>query len=133
MKFFLKLCLSVLVCASTQSQACSYAVNEVGIKNQLAAHFLTTLNIGIDEVLTQVQKLEISNFSYFESKPTMMCPEEMTYSMNINIKYMGSGYCMASALVTLVEGWGADSYRYFKVDYPVGSPSCLYLEFSDMK
>ncbi len=126
MKFLPVIFFASVLSFASKSHACTYMVDELGKKNELASYFLTTMNIGIDEVFSKVTKLEIKDFSFFESKSTPMCPEEMTYSAQIEMAYFDNGYCFANTVVTLVEGWGEDSYRYFKVDNPAGGPNCLF-------
>jgi len=49
----------------------------------------------------------IDNFSFFESKPTPMCPEELTYNAVVTASYKyGLNNCTVELAVKKVESWG---------------------------
>jgi len=91
---------------------------------------LSTLQIGLDQFSQRVKKYTVENFKFFESISTPMCPKEMTYSMDVKVEYApagGGAYCFYNSKVTLVEGWGTNSYKNFTVENSADSATCYYL------
>ncbi len=118
-----KLLLSVLLGLGVQhsADACSYVINDIGAKNDLAAAALTHLGVNID----QLNHTEVSQYRWFESKPTPMCPEEITYESTFKFGYELSSLvgCSASVKVTKIEPWKAGKKPSYQFDV-VSAPSC---------
>jgi hypothetical protein len=115
----------MMASVSPLALACSYYINETAVKNDLGAKLLTELKISIDDVTS----VEVSDFSFFESKSTPMCPDEMTYLSTFQISFNNASDplakgCVAIAKVTKVEPWveGLETTYSYEI---IQSPTCL--------
>lgn len=101
------LALVLMTFQSYTAYACTYDINKEQKSEELKEVALADL-VGENIISAQVVK-----FSYYESKPTPMCPEEMTYEATINV-YFKSGMtkCYADVKVTKVESWKDDFSSY---------------------
>jgi hypothetical protein len=100
-----------VVCAIANiniASACSYQIDQAKKIAELTKIAYASLEPAIIRTHT------VNNFSFFESKPTPMCPEEMTYSADVSIGYeVGTTYCWVDLTVKKIESWGEldqDSY-----------------------
>lgn len=118
-----KLILSALLVLGVQqsAEACSYVINDVGAKNDLAAAALTHLGVTIDKL----HSTEVSQYRWFESKPTPMCPEEITYESTYKLGYELSSLvgCSATVKVTKIEPWKPGKRTEYKFEV-LSAQSC---------
>ena len=98
---------SGLSLAASNAQACTYRVDSAQISNEL-------LQIGRAQFSKGLTSSSVKNFSYFESKPTPMCPEEMTYTATVTIEQETSNsICRGDVQVKKVDPWtDEDVVRY---------------------
>lgn len=115
------LAISTALTTANVSQACTYFVNDIAAKNDMAAHLLTDLRITLDQLRTSVT----SDYSWHESISTPMCPEELTYTATFDLGYELSDLvgCGAKAKVTKVEPWVRGSDATYTIEY-INMPSC---------
>jgi hypothetical protein len=123
---FIRVLTVVSAVSSGAALACSYYIDPVAVKNDLAAATLTKLKVNIEDVT----KVKFTDFGFFESKPTPMCPEEMTYFGTIRVNFTNvqdplTKGCTAEVKVTKVATWspqGVPDKTTFEV---LQSPTCL--------
>jgi len=108
MKFlFFTLLVSIIVVQSNVSMACSYVIDEPKKIEELQRVALA--NLGEKDVMA----VQAYGFSYFESKPTPMCPDELTYEASYDVVYKyGLNKCFATVKVKKIESWIDDSDSY---------------------
>jgi len=100
--------LSSLLSVSS-AEACTYVIDQDAKSAELKQVALASLG--------SVTLLEASvvDFTYHESKPTPMCPKELTYQATINVAYEnGLNTCDVALAVVKVEPWAdsdTDTYR----------------------
>lgn len=118
-----KILLSAVLVLGIQQRAnaCTYLINDIGAKNDLAAAALTHLGVSID----QLRNTEVSEYRWFESKPTPMCPDEITYESTFKFGYELSSLvgCSASVKVTKIDPWGNGKLSQYKFDV-ISPQSC---------
>lgn len=111
--------LAVLL-AGEMSLACTYHVDKES-RNQ---EMLTLAKVSIDKGNVEKIKyetIETANFYFFESKPTPMCPDELTFVAEYAITYHENDYdphgwkCKGSVKVTKIEPWVVGAEVTFKV------------------
>jgi hypothetical protein len=111
MKLFILLSLFV-----NSAFACTYFINEITAKKELTAVVEATLKAGNDNASVEA---EIVSFKWFESISTPMCPEELTFEAELNVRKQiihSSGYrqtCMGTVNIVKTEDWktyNSDSY-----------------------
>lgn len=83
------------------ADACSYSIDEA--KKSVELQKVALASLGDYEVLST----SVSNFSFYESKPTQMCPEEITYNavVTVSFKYR-MNTCTFELAVKKVEAKG---------------------------
>lgn len=95
---------------ANSANACTYKIDEAVKSAELQKVALSSL--GNITVLSS----SVSNFSFFESKPTPMCPEELTYNgvVTASIKYLQST-CIVKLDVKKVESWSESDLDTYTV------------------
>ena len=84
-----------------QASACSYEIDQAKKSAELKKVAIASLGV------SKIFQSKVSNFSYFESKPTPMCPEELTYVATVTASYKyGLNVCDVELSVKKVEPWG---------------------------
>ncbi len=104
--------LSLCLAGYHTAQACSYYIDKAKKSNELQKVVLASLG----EV--RIQSVSVKDFSFFESKPTPMCPEEMTYNATVAVTYKpanqnSSELCSGDITIKKIEPWtksGVDTY-----------------------
>jgi len=96
-----------LILLSKSAHACRYVIEKTKKIDELQrvalANFADKKNLSVQNY----------SFSYFESKPTPMCPEELTYEASYNVVYTdNSSKCFADIKVKKVESWTDDLNVY---------------------
>lgn len=91
---------------SIGAEACSYYINEIQKKNELTAAAASHLQLE----LSVVSKNSVESFSWVESKPTPMCPEELTYRALVTLEYEDPTAtfprpCVSQMTVVKIEDW----------------------------
>jgi hypothetical protein len=110
---------ALFVAFATPASACSYYINELAEKNDLMAAVASNLNVSVAEV----ESIEITNYSFFESISTPMCPEEITHLGTVEISYVDptTQYnCHAVINVTKKDNWKS----HLETLEFVGQPTC---------
>lgn len=80
--------------------ACSYMIDGVSKSAELEKVALASL--GDVKILDSA----LSDFSFFESKPTPMCPEELTFSLTLSVAYESAmNVCAGQLKITKIEPW----------------------------
>lgn len=96
-----------LILLSKSAHACSYIIEKTKKIDELQKVALANLS---DKKNLSVQNY---SFSYFESKPTPMCPEELTYEASYHVVYNDNpSKCFADIKVKKVESWIDDLSVY---------------------
>ena len=112
MKMNLSLIALATALFSLGASACSYFVDQEKAKTELTKIALLALGEEKAEVIN-------ATFSFFESRPTLMCPEEMTYVSEVEVQLQRDGStCRGLLKATKVEPWGALADK-FPVRYEV--------------
>ncbi len=100
---------------SSHALACSYVVDDLATKNELAAKALTELEIDITDDVS----IAISDYNWWESKPTPMCPEELTFTATVTV---GHNQCFQTVKVTKVSPWTGQPETF---SFEVSQKFCL--------
>ena len=105
-----------VIFGSQAADACSYTVDQAAMKKELE----TVVAAGLKGV-TKVSAVT-TEFSYYESKPTPMCPEEMTYTAKVSVRYRtGETRCQEEFNIKKIESWspsGESVYTLSKGIFP---------------
>ena len=106
---------SAALISANNALACTFVINDIAVKNDLAAHLLTELGVTV----AQVNHVEISDYDWHISIPTPMCPEELTYTATYDVSFERSELvgCSAKAKVTKVEPWTAEGRDSYTVEF----------------
>ena len=92
------------------ANACSYKVDNA--KKSVELKQVALASLGDSKVLSS----SISDFSYIESKPTLDCPEELTYTAIVTVSYKhGMNTCTAELAVKKVEAQGEADLDIYSV------------------
>lgn len=93
------------------ANACSYHIDEV--KKSAELQSVAVASLGEAKVLTTA----VSKFSFFESKPTPMCPDEMTYNAVVTASFEQNGrICTVELAVKKVEPWAKSDLDTYTVE-----------------
>lgn len=107
MKTFILLTTLFISLQSYNAFACTYRIDEEAKSKELKTVALAYLG---DSKITSVV---VDSFSFFESKPTAMCPEELTYKAEITVAFSNAtSNCVANLKVTKIESWVEDYSNY---------------------
>ncbi len=99
-----------LIFGSQAADACSYIIDEAEMKRELE----TVVAAGLKGV-TKVSVVT-TEFSFYESKPTPMCPEEMTYTAKVSVRYgMGETRCQEEFSIKKIESWSPPGENVYTV------------------
>lgn len=110
-------CLSFSYSASTL--ACMYVIDEAKKSAELKAVALASLGD------VTVINSDVSNFKFFESKPTPMCPEEMTYTAEVAATFRrGTDACIVRLSVKKVEPWKNSDLDVYSITGRDSSEDC---------
>ncbi len=100
---------------SSNALSCSYFIHQIGQKNDLAAATASHLNVSLEDVTS----LRITEYRFWESIPTPMCPEEITHEATIELTYndvtaLVPTVCDAKFKATKLDNWESNTatYRY---------------------
>ncbi len=98
----LLLAAGVSIANINSAKACSYYIDQVKKTAELEKVALATLEG------STILSSTVNSFSFFESKPTPMCPEELTYNATFAVNYNdGLNNCIAELKIKKVESWSA--------------------------
>ncbi|MGE0174991.1 MAG: hypothetical protein AB7T49_19515 [Oligoflexales bacterium] len=109
---------------SAQAFACSYYIDNLQKRNELIAAVASELKVGLETTT----KLAIDSYKWWESIPTPMCPDELTFIANVKVEYITIGEtsdkCAAYLAVTKKENWkeNSDSFSFEKLSEVVCTP-----------
>ncbi len=93
--------LTLALVNTNYANACSYQIDEA--KTTVELKKIALASLGGSKILSS----SVSGFSFFESKPTPMCPEELTYNAVVTASYQyGLNTCTVELSVKKVESWG---------------------------
>jgi hypothetical protein len=111
MKSFMFLVVSLgITLTANLANACSYAINEVKKSAELQSVALGSIDG--EKILSSA----VSKFSYFESKPTPMCPDELTYNAIVSATYeVGMNVCSVELKIKKVESWTTNDLDTYSV------------------
>jgi hypothetical protein len=111
MKLFILPAIAVCVIAhGNLANACSYQIDEAKKSTELRK--VAIANLGGSKILSS----SVSDFSFFESKPTRMCPDELTYNATVTVSYKnGLNECSVELAVKKVESWGESDQDTYTV------------------
>lgn len=119
---------SITTCAvfSSQAIACSYYINQVEKKNELMAAAASHLNVSLEDTT----QFKVRGFNFFESKPTPMCPEEMTYNLTFDLAYMDTTalrptQCSVTLEAKKIEDWKKNVEHF---EFGSAQPTCTVVE-----
>lgn len=99
-----------VIFGSHAADACSYTIDQAAMKKELE----TVVAAGLKGV-TKVSAVT-TEFSYYESKPTPMCPEEMTYNAKVSVRYgTGATRCQEDFSIKKIESWSATGENVYTV------------------
>ena len=106
--------------------ACTYYINQIEKKNELMAASASLLKVSLEDT----KQLEVRGFSFYESKPTPMCPAEMTYKGVVSMTYMDTTalrptQCSVVLEVKKIEDWVSHIEQY---EFDSAQPACTILE-----
>jgi len=83
------------------ANACSYHIDEA--KKSAELEKVAVASLGGLKILSS----SAGNFSFFESRPTSMCPDELTYNAVVTVSYEDElNMCTVELAVKKVESWG---------------------------
>lgn len=105
--------LGALTIQNSTAEACSYYINEVQKRNELIAAAASHKNLE----LTDVKKVAIADFQWFESKPTPMCPEELTYVATVSLKYVDNTATFPRSCTTNLKATKIENWKTNQVDF----------------
>lgn len=99
-----------VIFGSQAADACSFTVDQAAMKKELE----TVVAAGLKGV-TKVSAVT-TEFSYYESKPTPMCPEEMTYTAKVSVRYgAGETRCQEEFSIKKIESWSPSGENVYTV------------------
>lgn len=111
--------------AASGALACSYYIDEAKIKSDLAAKVVEHFNLSEQNVTAT----NVTKFNWWESKPTPMCPEELTYEATVSVSFVSDDAlthgCTAIAKVTKVEPWTPEHKPATYTFDTLQAPTCL--------
>ena len=112
---------------SAQAFACSYWVDNLAEKNVLMGAVATHLKVSLEHT----QDLRVTEYKWWESISTPMCPEELTFEAKVTIDWTppdteSEMLCKATVFVTRIDSWKGDPDRFeFKI---LAGPECKNVE-----
>ena len=118
-KTFIGATLVSLVVTFSQASACSFFISDIVEKNNIIASTASHFQIEVAEAY----EIEISDYEWFVSIPTPMCPEEITHQASVKFHYYSAEEqrnCVVEVDVVKKDNWENQTKTY---DY-VGEPVC---------
>lgn len=87
--------------------ACSFFIDDARVNAELTK--VAVASLGDVEVLSA----EATDMNWVISKPTIMCPEELTYNAKIDVVYeSGLNQCAGQLTIKKIESWTSDENTY---------------------
>jgi hypothetical protein len=104
MKLMIFSAITLVLASAVPAQACSYFIDMAKKGEELKAVALAGLQY------EQLVSAEVKSAKFFESKPTRMCPDEITYDATIDVAYRTRmNMCIVSLQVRKVEPWDTET------------------------
>ena len=95
--------LGTILANFSNASACSYQIDEKAKKAELTE--VAKASLGLVKT-DKFYGAEVTDFKFWESKPTPMCPEELTYELTSTLRFKkGMNDCLADLKVVKIEPW----------------------------
>lgn len=104
---------------SGNASACTFIIDDNAEQNDLIASAVSHLGLSLSEV----SEIGSSAYSWTITKPTPMCPEEITHTAEVTFSYTNEEgqACVAELSVTKADSW-VSAYDRYSFE---GTPTCV--------